>query len=220
MMMCAAAVAHNLQWTVKPQGTLTSLRCPSVPAHSQTMQGENSRRIMRREGEKTGFSVWSGAEVKEFISMASLHSTPKNTHFCRYMCTQSHKYTHITHCFCCWLLIISSFCLTVVGDCYRKTLSQCLFETVILAMIKWQYNTYLTPLINPCSILYTSQSWIHATYTCKQHSINHVIYAEYILYVLRKHCTAESYIYPTLENDLESVNQILTTHVYTIYLRW
>lgn len=52
----------------------------------------------------------------------TLCSTLENTHSCGYMHTDRLTNMHIyVSADSCWLLIISSLCLTFVGDCYSKT---------------------------------------------------------------------------------------------------
>lgn len=99
-MCCVPWQLLSTQWSVEPQGTLTSLsQCPRA---QRTMHRGNSRRIMSRGGEKTGSSVWSRAKVGEFIQLTSVHSTPRNRHYCRHIPPN------------CWLLMRRSHFLTVV----------------------------------------------------------------------------------------------------------
>lgn len=65
----------------------------SVPV-SQLTVDKQQRNNGEGTGENSFFRLRSWAEVKEFISMDSPHSTSKNRHSCRGMNTPTHKYRH------------------------------------------------------------------------------------------------------------------------------
>ncbi len=108
----------------------------SVPSHRRPMHG----------GHSGGNNEEGRSENRYFCfflfdwELRSRKDTPR-ADACTHRLTNNAN-THIPH--CCWLLIISSLCLTVVGDCCGKThLLQPLFLSSI-TVIKWQCNTSLS----------------------------------------------------------------------------
>lgn len=104
-MVCALAVAHNLQWTVKPPGTLTSL---SEGTTARTDNAQRKRQKNNEEGRSGNMFLclimgWGqGIYLNGFAAQHTQeHTLTQNTN------------THFTCCYC-WLLIISSLC--IVGD--------------------------------------------------------------------------------------------------------
>lgn len=150
IVLCAWAVGHNLQWTVKPRETLTSLHCLNVWS-----QQDNARWKQQENNEE-----WKRKKQGFFLFDHELRS--KNTF--KWLCYAAHSRTNTQiHAHTASQIRTCTSLLTAnheqsLFDIYWRLLQQNTIRPIVCselsftAVIAGQYNTFLLLYVHPVSI--------------------------------------------------------------------